>query len=293
MLGSLGFLLHEAWLNMRRQALMALTCVATAAVSLTIFAVFVLLAWHVHSWASALPRRFEVHAFTRASAPREETEALVERVKKLPGVATVRLVPKEQAWAEFRKSYPRQEDFAGLSENPLPDKLEIQAVRPEETLTVAEAVRVLPGIERVNEGKETVRRLLAVASVARAIGIGVAVLLALGTAAIVGNAIRLTLFARRRDIQVMQSVGATDDFIRFPFVLEGIVQGLLGGLVACVAVGATLQYVGTKVLPNLAFMNEFRITLDVPLFCASLVIGGALLGLFGSLFSLRKFLRPA
>jgi cell division transport system permease protein len=288
---NLMFLVREAWLNVRRQGLMVLACVTTTAVSLTILAVFVLLAWHVHSLAVAMPRRFEVHAFCRVEVPRAQVEELVRTIEAMPGVARVRLVAKEEAWPEYRKSWPSQEDLAGLTENPLPDKLEIMGVTPERSLEIAEAVRALPEVERVREGKEVVRSLLAIAGAVRVTGITLALLLALGAAAIVGNAIRLTLLARRRDIRVMQLVGATDSFIRLPFLLEGLMEGALGGLLACAVTAGALHYFTTRVLPGLSFVNELRFAVNVPLFCAALVVGGALLGALGSLFSMRRFLR--
>ncbi len=293
MFANLAFLAGEAWLNIRRQGLMVLACVSTTAVSLTILAVFALLAWRVHELAVALPRRFEVHAFCRTDVARPRVEELVKQVQALPGVTRVRLVTREAAWPEFRKSWPRQGDLAGLTENPLPDKLEIAADTPERSLQVADAVRRMPEVESVREARETVRSLITLAGVVRIVGLSLAALLALGAAAIVSNAIRLTLLARRRDIRVMQLVGATNGFIRTPFVLEGLFEGAIGGGLACAVVAGAYQYFSTRVLPSLSFVNEVRMTLDLPLFCAVLVLGGALLGMVGSLFSLRRFLRPA
>ncbi|HEU4754117.1 MAG TPA: FtsX-like permease family protein, partial [Armatimonadota bacterium] len=122
-------------------------------------------------------------------------------------------------------------------------------------------------------------------------GIVLAVLLALGTAAIIGNAIRMTLYARRRDIRVMQLVGATNGAIRLPFMMEGMVAGGLGGGIACAVMLGALHYVSQRVLQEMPFINEFRMSVDLPLFCAVLVGGGIVLGLTGSLFSLRRFLR--
>ncbi|MCC2672088.1 MAG: cell division protein FtsX [Armatimonadetes bacterium] len=272
---------------------MAFACVSTTTISLTILGGFLLVAWQVHSIAQAVPRRFEVHAFLRAEVPREEAEALVAQVKEMPGVAKVRLVPKEVAWTEYRKHYPHQEDLEGMTENPLPDKLEIIAATPEQTLEVAEAVRVLPAVAQVNEGKELLQKLLAIAGIVRLAGIILAALLALGTAAIVGNAIRMTLYARRRDIRVMQLVGATDSFIRLPFVLEGAVVGAVGGGLAAALMAAALHYLTSRVLTDLPLVSEIRVTLDPASFCGALVMGGALLGTLGSLASLRRFLRGA
>jgi cell division transport system permease protein len=290
MLGSLLFILQESWLNLRRQGLPVLACVTTSAASLTIFAAFGLLAWHVHGIAQSLPKQFEIHAFLDVKAPRERALELQKQLQATSGVAQVRLVPREAAWPAFKKSYPAPDDLEGLTENPLPDKLEIVTATPEETERIADSIRGMQGVARVQDGRSELRQVLAIASVVRIIGIGIGILLALGTAAIVSNAIRITLFARRREIRVMQLVGATNGFIRLPFLLEGVIEGALGGGLAAAAIVAAAHYLNANVLPSLAFVNEIRFSLDAPVVCGALVAGGAVMGLMGSVFSLRRFL---
>jgi cell division transport system permease protein len=292
MLGRVVFLIQECWLNFRRQGLMALTCISTSAIALTILGVFVLLAWHVHAIATAIPRQFEVHAFVRADLPRSETEALAVAVRRMDGVARVSLVPKEHAWDEYRKHYAAPEDLEGM-ENPLPDKLEIAAVTPEKTLEVARKVRELPNVDAVRGGEEVLQRLLAIANGVRITGVFLALLLALGTIAIISNAIKITLFARRRDIRVMQLVGATNGFIRTPFVLEGMLEGGIGGAVACGGMALVMHYFTNHVLPGMTLVRELQLNLDIRLFCAFLILAGLLFGVLGSLLSLRRFLRAA
>lgn len=291
MLNALGFLAHECWLNVRRQGVAALACVSSSAAALTVLGLFVLVAWHVQTIADALPRQFEIHAFVADGAPREQADELVSRVQGLPGVVRVRLIPREAAWDEYQKQYPRKADLEALGDNPLPDKLEVVTASPEATLRVAEQVRDMSGIEHVNEGRELLRSLMSIAGIVRMTGLAMAALLALATSVLVGNGIRLTLFARRRDIRVMQLVGATNGFIRLPFLLEGIAVGAVGAAIACALTIGGLHYLSTRVLPDVPFVNEFRLAVDVPLYCAALIAGGAALGMFGSLLSLRKFLR--
>jgi cell division transport system permease protein len=291
-MGSLVFLLRECWLNIRRQGLMALTCVSTSAVALTILGVFVLLAWHVHAIVDRIPRQFEVHAFLEEAVTGAATVDLAAEVRRFPGVARVTLVPRERAWEDFRKHYATPEDLEGM-ENPLPDKLEIVATTPEMTLEVARRVRALPQVDHVNGGEEVLRKLLAIANTVRVVGVGLALLLAAGTVAIISNAIKITLFARRRDIRVMQLVGATDSFIRFPFVLEGMLEGGLGGAIAGLVLGAALHWFTGNALPNLTLVKEAQVNVDGTMVAVTLIVAGMLFGHLGSLFSLRRFLRHA
>ena len=272
---------------------MALACVSTAAVSLTILGLYVALATQLYAVLDGAPRRMEVHAFVQPGSDRATGEALLERCRQEPGVAHARLVTREEAWREYRESYPHPEDLAGLTENPLPDKIEMMASSPEETLRLAEWVRTQPNVDQVNAEREVLTQLLALFGIARTIGLVIGGLLALGATALVSNAIRMTLYARRRDIRVMQLVGGTDAFIRIPFVLEGIVVGALGGLLACALVGGGLRYYSTQILPKVPLINEFQPVLDLPLLCVAMLVAGAALGMLGSLFSLRKFLHTA
>lgn len=288
----LTFLLRETWLNLTRQRLLALACASTAAIALTTLAAFLIVAWHVNALAEDIPRRFEVHVFLNVGAPRAQAQRLVARVRALPGVARVRLVPRETAWAEYRSRYPYPEDLDGLADNPLPDKLEVSTARPQDTLRLAEELRKWSQVAHVNEGRQALHQLLAITGIVRTVSLGLAVLLAVGAVAVVGNMIRVTLFARRRDIRVMQLVGATNGMIRLPFVLEGLAEGLLGGAAAAGITYGGVRYAQTRLLPDLPFMREFQLTLSLPLVCSALVVAGALLGLIGSLISLQRFLRP-
>src|SRR5687767_6546389 len=137
MFGNLFFFIRECGLNLRRQGLMAVACVGTAAVSLAILGVFAILASQAYAIAEASPRQFEVHAFTRVDTPRERTEALKREIQALPGVAAVRVVPREQAWSEFRARSAHRDVLDGFTENPLPDKLEIVPAAPDHTLAIA------------------------------------------------------------------------------------------------------------------------------------------------------------
>lgn len=292
MFAPLGFLIRECWLNLRRQGLMTLACISTSAIALTILGLFVVLAWHTHALAEAIPRQFEVHAFVRPQVSRSEAELLAAQIRQQPGVARVALIPKELAWEEFRKHYASPEDLDDMS-NPLPDKIQITAQTPEMTLEVAKEVRAMGQIEEVRGGEEVLRRILAVANGIRIGGSVLALLLALGTIAIIGNAIKITLFARRRDIRVMQLVGATNGFIRLPFVLEGMVEGGLGGAAAGALLAAGLHSFTNNVLPNVTLVKELQLSLDPRVLFVGLILAGLVFGLLGSVVSLRRFLRPA
>jgi cell division transport system permease protein len=293
MIAHFFYLIKECWLNFRRQGLMAIASISTAAISLTILGIFAVLAFQVYALLDGVPRQMEVHAFLRADAPRERAQAMAAEIRTFPGVTHVTLVTKEQAWAEFRQRTPQKDVLDGFTENPFPDKLDVRAATPQQTLDVAERIRAFSAVDKVNEGREVIHQLLTIFNVMRMVGIVLGLVLSLGAAALVSNTIRMTLFARRRDIRVMQLVGATNGFIRFPFVLEGMLEGALGGALACAALVGVVHYYTGQVLPKLPLLNQYALPVDLSLLCAILVAGGATIGIAGSLFSLRKFLHVA
>jgi cell division transport system permease protein len=260
-------------------------------VSLSILGGFVLIALHLHTIADALPRRMEIHAFTRTGVTPEQLKALQARIQAMPGLTQVTLVPREEAWKEFKARYADPDDLAGIRENPLPDKFEVRARSPRRTLIVARTLRSFPEIARVNEGGQILERLITISNLVRTIGLTCALLLLLATVAVISNAIRVTLFARRREIRIMQLVGATNGFIRLPFLFEGVMDGLLGAVVACVLVGIGYHYLLEALWVSLPLLSEFGAPMTIPTFCFLITGLGIVIGAMGSFISIRRFLK--
>lgn len=287
------FLINEAWLNMRRSPGRLAACLVTVVGTMFILGLCSLIAWHTSNLAAAAPRRLEVHVFTKQEATPAQTAALATKVRAMQGVALVKIVSRERAWADMKRSYPQKDDLAGLQENPLPDKLEITTARPELTFGVAQALRSEPLVARVNDAAEELRSLLTIANFFRWGGIGLALLLAIVTACTISNVIRLTVLARHLDIKIMQDVGATAGTIRGPFVIEGLAAGAIGGLVAGLLAGLVLQYLRQQVLPGVPFINEFRVDANFPAVVLGLAAAGALFGTVGSLVSIQRHVRTS
>jgi cell division transport system permease protein len=290
---SLWFLICEAFTNIWRHQLMSLASVTTVACALSVLGGFLLVGWQLHRFAESLPRQIEVHVFARVNTPRERVLDLQTRILGMPGVRTCKLVTKEQAWAEYVRDYPDKEDLEGIPDNPLPDKLEIQTRNPTATRMLTRRLRqevAFPDIDKVREGGAVLERLIAIARLVRIVGLTCAILLLIATVAVIANAIRVTVFARRREIRIMQLVGATHWFIRLPFVIEGMFDGVAGSALAC-----GLLLVGYRALVQTAFrtapfLRAMNVTVDLPQFFGALAILGLMIGALGSLISIRRFL---
>lgn len=292
--GSLFFLIHEAFLNIRRNGLMSLAALSTVTVALTVLGASLWTAFRINEVAQDEPKTFnEVDVFMSRQATRPQTLHVISGIKKLPNVGSVRLVTKETAWAEMQTREPKLSQ--AIDTNPLPDKLEVEAADPGRMDRLVRQLRMktdFPEIKDVTAASDEVKILLGLARLVKAVGVTVAVGLFVATLFIVHNTIRLTVFARRREIKIMQLVGATPGFIRFPLLLEGVFHGVVGAMIA----GGLVLYGGHEVA---RFIHEMNTPLvgDVPSrlgpveLVSGLVAIGALVGLVGSHFAMRRFLK--
>lgn len=287
---SLPFLLHEAWLNIRRQALMTVASISTVTMALAILGICLFLGWQVQAIIAEMPDQFEAHVFLQTTTPRERAQTLAEQARQLPGVRAVRLVTREEVWENHRRRQPELAELLG-DENPLGDMLAIETTDGAATLSVAQAMRRFPEVHRVNAAEHAVRQLMSVLRIVRSAGLVLAALLALGTASIVSNAIRLTLFARRREIRIMQLVGATNGFIRLPFIFEGACAGLMGAALACGLLALVISWLRQQIFTHLPLFTTLQVRVDLPIFYGAMMALGLFTGLLGSLISIRRFLR--
>ena len=293
-LSSLMFLIHEGYLNIRRNGLMSLAALGTVTVALTVLGASLWTAYRIGEIAQQQPQAFnEVRVFFSPKLERNAALALTEKLKQLPNVAKVTFIPKEQPWAELQP----KEGLNGeeLPFNPLPDACDVETKDPGKVTALAQDLRDpqrYPEVNEVHDAGEEVRQLLGFSRLVKVIGGSAAIGLFVATFFIVQNTIRLTVFARRREIRIMQLVGATPGFIRFPLLLEGVFHGVVGGLIA----GGIILLAGNQVGQ---FVARFHSPLlpDIPsrLGAVDLVGGliaiGAFVGLSGSYLSMRRFLR--
>lgn len=290
-LSHIEFLIEEAIVNLRRNGLMTLAAIGTVALALSVFGGFGLIVWRLERLASSLPPKFAIDVFLKDQVSRQRAQALHKQLQEHPDIAQVTFRPKEEAWPEFQKAL-QEEITAALPYNPLPDSFVVQVKDASRTAQVSAWLRSLPEVEAVRDAREEVEIILSVATVVRWIGIGGTLLLLLATGVIIYNAIRLTVFARRREIRIMQLIGATASTIRIPFVLEGVVQGVLGAWIACGLLLGVSKLVSHVVMRKLVFIDTLGGS-PLPAWAVALVLTllGAGIGGLVSTLSVRKYLQ--
>jgi cell division transport system permease protein len=294
-----GFFVREALRALRRNAVPSFAAMATVLVTVLILGVFIPVVQATTGAANEVRGRVIADVYLKTSAQDRE----VARVRSLletqiPHVGKVVYVSKEQAFREERRRNPEAYDLLGV--NPLPDTFRVTPDTPDNITKLRNALApvapsggrtvVDPAIDDVRNREEDTNKILSVTRVVKLTMALLAVLLVVASMLLIANTIRLSLYARRREVEVMKLVGATDWFIRWPFVIEGVLVGALGGLVAVLL----LAVVKIAVVDPLA--EEFALiaapeTMNFPLLIAVLLGASVGVSAMGSGISLRRFLR--
>jgi cell division transport system permease protein len=284
----LGYIVREGFSGFKRAKLSMFAAVLTICISLLLLSTFTLLAVNANRVVESLREKVEMEAFLADFLNPAETNALRDSLAFLQGVREVRYVSKEEAAeifkAEFGEDIKRVLDF-----NPLPASIKIYlkdgyrtAQKAEE---IAERIRTMRGVEDVIYRKTLLEMLDRRATTLLRIVLGIGVFITISSVFLVANTIRLAIYAKRKIVQTMKLIGATKSFIRLPFLLEGLVQGLLGGGLAAGLLYLLFEYVGQW------FASELSDFLKVEMITYGLVVAvGCLLGLFGSMISIRRFI---
>lgn len=283
--------LREVLINIRRNPLMSVASISTVMVLTLILGFFVVLVANLDSLSRELAGEMQVKAYMSADFQREEAGAFHASLMKIEHVEGTHFVSKDTAFKRLRERLGSRITLDDLSHNPLPDAFEIRVDHPKALDVVAEKVARLPGVGSVDYGRDVARKLMALNQVVRVVGMVILGLLFASTLLIVSNTIRLTVFARRKEIDIMQLVGAADWFIRWPFILEGVTQGLVGAAMAATVVDVAYRLVVPQLHKTVPFLPILAPGEVLPFLNLGLVSLGCAVGALGSLISVNRHLK--
>ncbi len=227
---------------------------------------------------------------------RQKLSTLKERIEGVEGISGLRYISKEDAYRSFKEELGSfGELLEGLKENPIPASFEISldrgTVDGDEVERIANKILGLHGVDDVDYGGEWIERLSLFFFALRLVMVILSGFLFLTTMLIISNTIRLTLFSRRREIEIMRLVGATDAFIKAPFVIEGMLQGLIGAVLAGVILVVSYMLIKPRIQPILGFvLGGSPPVVSITYVFFGLLFLGTSLGILGSIISLRRFL---
>ena len=287
------YFIKETYKSIRRNGFMSFASISTVAVSLLVLGMFLMIFLNTNNLAQYLESQVQVSVYMQDSATDKELAAVKEKLTKMPGVVKVTQVSKQQALERFKKRLGDQEQLLNSlgKDNPFPNSFEVQVDRPERIKVLTPQLGQLPKVETAKFGQEVVEHLFHLTKILRVGGILLVFFLAMATLFIISNTIRLTVFARRKEVIIMKYVGATDWFIRWPFLLEGMTLGFFGAVVAFILINSIYSGLLERIHATLAFLPLLPtspLLLYVDLF---LLVAGTGIGALGSYISLRKFLR--
>ncbi|MGN0076767.1 MAG: permease-like cell division protein FtsX [Parafannyhessea sp.] len=303
---NIGYSLHEAFRHFRRNWSTVLGAIVTIFLSLFVIGMFVLGSVMVGNLVGNVEDRVTIQAFLSDSADKTAVTALEKKVEGWKNVQSVTYKSKEQALNEYKKTMSNRnasDAVAALDgDNPIPASIVIKLKNPQNVESVAKRLIKDSDFAKVADnssnpsasvqyGRETVERLFSVTYYLRIAAIVLVALLAFIAFVFINNTIRLAISARRREIAIMRLVGASNGFIRGPFMMEGLLEALIGSVLAVVALNAGLSVVMPKLQTSLKFLS-FNLPTNVLVGTyVGLIVIGMLLGMFGSMIAMRRYLK--
>lgn len=288
---STGYVARETASNLWRNRLMAIAAILTVGISLSLFGTALLLRQSVNHALVVLGDNVDMQIFMKPTSTVGQTNTIATTWKQTPQIKTCRYLDHQQSYDRMKQLFVKEPLIPSvLTPNQTPPVFLCTLVHPKEVQAVANIFDNQSGVYRVTYPAQDIRSLTTLTNVLQVVLLGLAVTLLLSAVVLILMAIRMAIFARRREVSVMRLVGATAWFIRVPFMMEGLVQGLIGAIVAVgvvflgdLGIRALLRHytITWAVVPtNDLIMNEILV-----------VVVGVLIGVIGSAFAIRRFLR--
>lgn len=289
----LFYFIAEAFRGLRANGIVNLLAVGTISMAMLIVGFFLLVFINMQSAVNSLADRLEMSVYLKDGLTEHEKDFLLSRIKAEPGVRNVVYLSKDEALARFKRELKGQEALIqGLDENPLPASYEItidqRNANAEKLEALAKKISVNPGVEDVSYGRQGAELLSALYNLITYGGAALAVLLGVTVVFIISNSVRLALYSRGQEIELMQWIGATKGFIQGPFLIEGMMLAMLGTALAIGVLAGVFYSLPREVVTYLARPDGPGF-LPPSMMAYMIVVGGAL-GLTGGLVSVSRFL---
>jgi cell division transport system permease protein len=291
--GRFRLLVSEAWRSLGANLSTTVAATMTVLIGMFLLGLFIALGTWTVSWSNHVKRQLvvKVYFLPKATATQKDDVARMLQQNQYVKPGAIKYVSKEEALKQMRKKYP--DLVKNLTSNPFPDTLEVTPNKAENVDKLYKSIITPtkpPGVDRVRDGKQVSHRILQVAHVIEAVFTLATAVLLIASILLIANTIRLSIFSRRREIEVMKLVGATNWFVRGPFMLEGLFCGLAGSILAVLFLVLGKAIALPSILPHLSGDSDVK-ALAFPLTALILIMMGLALGAVGSGLTIRRFLR--
>jgi cell division transport system permease protein len=290
----LGFFLREALRGLRRSSAPALAALLTVLLTALVLGVFIPIVQATTGTANEVRSRVVVDVYVAESATQRESSELESAIAATTNVKSVDFISKGEALRNAKEKNPRafREGAELLGSNPLPASFRVTPEDPDKLGVIVDRLEAgnLAAIDEVRNREEDTKEILSATGLVKALTAGLAVLLVFASIALIANTIRLSVFARRREVEVMKLVGATNWFIRWPFVIEGVVVGFFGGVLAVLLLTIAKETFIDPLSERFALLAAPD-TIDFPLLVIVLMLACVAVSALGSGITLRRFLK--
>ncbi len=283
--------LREVITNIKRNPMMSIASISTVMVLALILGLFIIAIANLEALADELAGEMHIKVYMADSFNPENVNEFKAQANKIEHITRITFVPKDEAFKKLRERLNAKLSLDDLEQNPLPDAFEIPVDNPKFLEAVAYKLAQIEDVATVDYGREEAKKLMTLNHFVRLVGIVILALLFISTILIVSNTIRLTVFARRKEIDIMQLVGAADWFIRWPFILEGVLQGLIGSGLAAVLLDISYRMVVPQLQKSISFLPILEPNVLLPYLIIGLILMGMLVGALGSLISVNRYLK--
>lgn len=288
---NMGFYFKEALLSFRRSTLMSLAAIISITTILMVVGVFLLISLNSNLFLKNIESQLEIVVYLEDDISKTELDNLKNTIVSVDGIKEVKFISKEEAYQRLLKDLGDQKDiFTAIEVNPLPASFEIKVKDPKTIEQIANQVAKLKKVEEVDYGQETAEKLLNFTYIFRRAGVLILVLLVFASILIISNIMRITVYARRQEIEIMSLVGATPQFIRWPFIIEGFLQGFISAILSIIILYNFYFFAINKVHQVIPFLPMVGNKMDLLPLGIAIVLLGSLVGILGSMLSVGKYL---
>ncbi len=287
----MGFYIKEALLSFRRSTLMSMATILSITTILIIVGVFLLISINSSLFLKNLESQLEIVVYLEDNISKAELNNLKSNITSIDGIKEVKFVSKEEAYQRLSEDLGEQKDILSAIEvNPLPASFEIQVKDPKVIEQIANRIVEFKKVEEVEYGRETAERLLNFTYIFRRAGMLVLALLIFASILIISNIIKITVYARRNEIEIMSLAGATSWFIKWPFIIEGFLQGFISAIFSIIILYNFYFLAINKVHQVIPFLPLVVDNIDLLPIGLAIVLLGSFVGILGSMFSVGKYL---
>lgn len=287
------YFIKEVYTSFKRNIWMTLASIFTVVLSLFILGFFSIVILNLNKMADTLESQVQISVYLKDDLSQEEIDETKETLSKIEGLQDIKFTTREEAMENFKERLGDQQFLLDALDdtNPLPDSFSLTVTSPQQVKTIADTAAALDSVESASYSQDIINHLFNLTHLIRLIGVALIILLTGAAIFIISNTIRLTVFARRKEIAIMKYVGATDWFIRWPFLLEGICLGFIGGGLATIFLYIVYNQVTQEIYEAMAFFPLIPQHPFIDYISLAILVAGIIIGSLGSTISLKRFLK--